>query len=50
MADTKKKWYDATQKLTANNTDKILVYDGTTSYTVNVSAIKRVDNVTDEYM
>ena len=50
MADTKKKWYDATQKLTANNTDKILVYDGTTSYTVNVSAIKGVDNVTDEYM
>ena len=50
MADTKKKWYDATQKLTANNTDKILVYDGTSSYTVNVSAIKGVDNVTDEYM
>ena len=50
MADTKKKWYDATQKLTTNNTDKILVYDGTSSYTVNVSAIKGVDNVTDEYM
>ena len=50
MADTKKKWYDATQKLNASDTDKILVYDGTTSYTVNVSAIKGVDNVTDEYM
>lgn len=50
MADLRKKWYDATQKLTANNTDKILVYDGTTSYLVNVSAIKGVDNVTDEYM
>lgn len=50
MADLRKKWYDATQKLTANNTDKILVYDGTTSYLVNVSAIKGVDNVTDKYM
>jgi hypothetical protein len=50
MADLRKKWYDATQKLTANNTDKILVYDGNTSYLVNVSAIKGVDNVTDEYM
>lgn len=50
MADLRKKWYDATQKLTANSTDKILVYDGTTSYLVNVSAIKGVDNVTDEYM
>ena len=50
MADLRKKWYDATQKLTASDTDKILVYDGTSSYTVNVSAIKGVDNVTDEYM
>ena len=40
MADTKKTWYSADEKTTVNNTDKILVYDGTKSYTVPVSAIK----------
>ena len=40
MADTKKTWYSADGKTTVNNTDKILVYDGTKSYTVPVSAIK----------
>ena len=50
MADIKKRWYDATSKLTASNTDKILVFDGSTSYTVPVSSIKGVDNVTEQYV
>lgn len=37
MADTKKTWYSATEKSTLNKTDKVLVYDGTTSYTVPAS-------------
>ncbi len=50
MADTRKNWYDATQKLTANETDKILVYDGDSSYTVPVSAIQGSTNVTADYV
>lgn len=50
MADIKKRWYDATQKLTVADTDKILVFDGSTSYTVPVSSIKGVDNVTEQYV
>lgn len=50
MADIKKHWYDASRKLSASDTDIMLVYDGTSSYTVPIESIKGVDNVTDEYV
>ena len=30
----KKNWFEATQKASVNNTDKVLVYDGTVSRTI----------------
>lgn len=44
MADTKKTWYSADEKNTVNDTDKVLVYDGTKSYTVPASALKGSGN------
>ena len=45
-----KKWFTATQKGSVNDTDKILVYDGTDSRIVEVSSIRGSANVTDEYV
>ena len=42
-----KKWFTATQKGSVNDTDKILVYDGTDSRIVEVSSIRGSANVTD---
>lgn len=50
MADVKKNWYSATQKSSVSDTDKILVYDGTNSRTVEVSKIRGASNVTNEYV
>lgn len=44
-----KKWFEATQKGSVNNTDKVLVYDGTASKIVEVGLLKGADNLTDEY-
>ena len=45
-----KRWFEVTQKNFVNNTDKILVYDGTDSRIVEVSTIKGADNLTNEYV
>ena len=45
-----KKWFTATQKGSVNDTDKILVYDGTDSRIVEVSSIRGSANVTDKYV
>ena len=45
-----KNWFSATQKNSVNDTDKILVYDGTDSRTVEVSLIRGSSNVTNEYV
>ena len=45
-----KNWFSATQKNSVNDTDKILVYDGTDSRIVEVSSIRGSANVTDEYV
>ena len=45
-----KKWYEVTQKLSVNDTDKILVWDGTNSRTVELGLIRGIENVTDEYV
>ena len=45
-----KKWFEVTQKASVNNTDKILVYDGTVSRTIEVGLLKGADNLTDEYV
>ena len=45
-----KKWFDVTQKTSVNNTDKILVYDGTDSRIVEISTIKGADNLTNKYV
>ena len=44
MADVKKTWYSADEKSTVNDTDKVLVYDGTKSYIVPASALKGSGN------
>ena len=49
MADTKK-WFEATQKSNVNDTDKILVYDGNNSRTVEISKIRGASNLTNEYV
>ena len=45
-----KKWFEATQKVSVNNTDKILVYDGTVSRTIEIGLLKGADNLTNEYV
>ena len=45
-----KNWFSAMQKNSVNDTDKILVYDGTDSRTVEVSLIRGSANVTDDYV
>ncbi len=42
MADVKKSWYSATEKYDVAETDKVLVYDGTTSYTVALDKLKNL--------
>lgn len=49
MSNTKN-WFSVTQKTTVNNTDKILVYDGAVSRTIEVGLLKGADNLTDEYV
>lgn len=50
MADVKKNWYSATQKNSVNDSDKILVYDGENSRTVEVGKIRGSSNLTNEYV
>ena len=50
MAETKKKWFSITQKGSVNDTDKILVYDGSVSRTIEVGLLKGADNLTNEYV
>ena len=45
-----KKWFEATQKASVNSTDKILVYDGAVSRTVEVGLLQGSTNVTDKYL
>ena len=45
-----KKWYDVTQKSFVNNTDKILVWDGTNSRTIELSLIRGSENVKENYI
>ena len=45
-----KKWFEVTQKASVNDTDKILVYDGTVSRTVQVGLLKGASNLTNEYV
>ena len=45
-----KNWFAVTQKNSVNSTDKVLVYDGTTSRTVEVGLLQGSTNVTDEYV
>lgn len=49
MANTKE-WYSAAQKNSVNDTDKILVFDGTVSRTVEIGKIRGASNLTDEYV
>ena len=44
MADQKIAWYSQTEKSTANTTDKVMVYDGTSTYMIPVSAILSLVN------
>ena len=50
MADEKKQWYTITQKNSVSPTDKILVYDGVVSRTVEVGLLQGSTNVTDKYV
>lgn len=50
MADVKKQWYSVTQKTSVNPTDKILVWDGTNSRTIEASLLQGAENVTNEYV
>ena len=45
-----KNWFAVTQKNSVNSTDKVLVYDGTTSRTVEVGLLQGSTNVTDGYV
>ena len=47
---TEKKWFEVTQKASVNTTDKILVYDGSVSRTVEVGLLKGASNLTNEYV
>ena len=40
MADTKIKWYEQTSKTSVTGSDTVMVYDGSKTYTVPVSAFK----------
>ena len=42
MADIKKAWYSVTGKSDVLKTDKILIYDGTTSYTAELDTLKNL--------
>ena len=50
MADQKKNWFSVIQKSNVNDTDKILVYDGNNSRTVEISKIRGASNLTNEYV
>ena len=43
-------WFEATQKNSVNETDKILVYDGSVSRTIEVGLLKGANNLTDKYV
>ena len=45
-----RKWFEATQKNNISDTDKILVYDGNVSRTVEVGLLKGASNLTNEYV
>ena len=45
-----KRWYSVTQKNKVNPTDKMLIYDGSSSYVVPLSLVKGADNLTNEYV
>ena len=45
-----KRWYSVTQKNKVNPTDKMLIYDGSSSYVVPLSLVKGADNLTDDYV
>lgn len=45
-----RKWFEATQKNSVNETDKILVYDGSVSRTIEVGLLKGANNLTDKYV
>ena len=47
---TTKNWFSVTQKNTVNATDKVLVYDGAVSRTVEVGLLQGSTNVTDKYV
>ena len=40
-----KKWFEITQKANVNSTDKILVYDGAVSRTVEVGLLLLIDQI-----
>ena len=44
-----KKWFEATQKASVNSTDKVLVYDGSVSRTIQVGLLQGASNLTNEY-
>lgn len=44
------KWFEIPQKNSVNGTDKILVYDGAVSRTVQVDLLKGADNLTENYV
>ena len=45
-----KYWYSATQKNNVNDTDKILVFDGSDSRIIEVSLLKGATNLTEDYV
>ena len=45
-----RKWFEATQKNSVNETDKILIYDGSVSRTIEVGLLKGANNLTDKYV
>ena len=49
MAETKQ-WYSVTQKNSVNPTDKILVYDGSVSRTIEVQLLQGSENVKEDYV
>ena len=44
-----RKWFDTTEKGSVNNSDKILVYDGSASKLISAGLLRGSENVTDEY-
>lgn len=45
-----KKWFEVTQKTYVDDTDKILVYDGAVSRTIEVGLLGGSNNLTEEYV